>query len=46
MLTDIDTIGPFGLIHYIIYLPGCVFLFLLVNGWLGKRKKRRERPQQ
>ncbi|MDD2282062.1 MAG: zinc ribbon domain-containing protein [Eubacteriales bacterium] len=39
MLTDIDTIGPFGLIHYIIYLPGCIFLFLLVNGWLGKKKK-------
>lgn len=39
MLTDIDTIGPVGVIQYVIYLPGCLILFLLVNGWLRKKKK-------
>jgi len=41
MLGNIDTIAPFGIIYYIIYLPGCLILFLLVNDWLGKKKAAR-----
>ena len=40
MLVDIDEIGPVGFIYHIMVIPGCILLLLLVNGRLGKRKKR------
>lgn len=39
MLTNFDQIGTGGLIYYLLSLPGCVFLLLLVTGRLGKKKK-------
>jgi hypothetical protein len=39
-LVDIDELGPMGLLYYTLRIPLCLFLLLLVNGWLGKRKKR------
>lgn len=39
-LTDYHKIGDWGVIYYFLRIPLCVFLFLLVNGWLGKRRKR------
>ena len=40
MLVDIDKIGPAGLLYHVLVIPGCIFLLLLVNGRLGKKKKR------
>ncbi len=46
MLVDIDKIGPVGLLYHILVIPGCTFLFLLVNGYLGKRKKRAKKKDR
>lgn len=40
MLVDLDEIGPIGLLYHVSVIPGCTLLFLLANGYFGKRKKR------
>lgn len=39
-LVDFDELGVICLLFYGFSIPGCIFLFLLVNGCLGKQKKR------
>lgn len=39
-LVDWRQLGEAGLLFHIFAIPGCVFLFLLVSGRLGKRRKR------
>lgn len=46
MLVDIDEIGPVGLFYHILVIPGCTLLLLLVNGRLGKRKKRAKKKER
>jgi len=40
VLTDYDEIGDWGIIYYFLRIPLCIFLFLLVNGRLGKSRKK------
>lgn len=42
MLVEIDVIGPMGFIYHILAIPGCAFLFLLVNGYLARGKSGRK----
>jgi hypothetical protein len=39
MLTDFDQMGAAGLLYHLFAPIGCLFLFLLVNGSLKKKKK-------
>ncbi len=39
MLTDFDQMGVWGILYHLIAIPGCIFLFRLVTGKVGKKKK-------
>ncbi len=45
MLTDYNEIGDWGMLYYLMSIPLCILLFLLVNGWLHKKKRRKNKPQ-
>lgn len=44
-LVNFDELGFGGIIHHIIRIGGCVFLFFLVNGNLHKKKKSRKKKR-
>jgi ribosomal protein L40E len=43
MLVDFDELGVPGLLCHIFAILGSGFLFLMINGWLPKRKKKRKK---
>lgn len=45
-LTDYDEIGDWGIVYYFLRIPLCILLLLLVNGRLGKSRKKRRSKQR